>query len=48
VIDSGAIAGMIGKAVAGQITKEILATGKAKLFPGELEKAVLDKNYRRI
>ncbi len=36
------IAGVIGKAVAGPMTKEIMAAGKAKLFPGELEKAVIE------
>jgi energy-coupling factor transporter ATP-binding protein EcfA2 len=34
------IAGAVGKAVASPITKEIFAAGKAKIFPGEVEKAV--------
>jgi hypothetical protein len=42
VIGWEAVAVTIGKAVAGPITKEIMAVGKAKLFPGELEKAVTE------
>jgi HEAT repeat protein/energy-coupling factor transporter ATP-binding protein EcfA2 len=40
VIEWMGIAGAVGKAVAGSITKEIVAAGKAKIFPGEVEKAV--------
>jgi HEAT repeat protein len=40
VIEWMAIAGAVGKAVASPITKEIFAAGKAKVFPGEVEKAV--------
>jgi hypothetical protein len=39
-VDWIAIAAAIGKAVAGAIAKEMVVGGKARIFPGEVEKAI--------